>query len=29
MQRLLDPDAVDTHRLSHTVAQRWRRGLSA
>lgn len=29
MQRLLDPDAVDTHRLSHAVAQQWRQTLSA
>ena len=29
MQRLLDPDAVDIQRLSHTVAQQWRRALSA
>ena len=28
MQRLLDPDAVDTQRLSHAVAQQWRRALS-
>ncbi|MFD2419511.1 TetR/AcrR family transcriptional regulator [Amycolatopsis pigmentata] len=29
MQRLLAPDAVDTQRLSRTVAQQWRRALSA
>jgi len=29
MQRLLDPDAVDTQRLSRAVAQQWRQALSA
>jgi len=29
MQRLLDPGAVDTQRLSRAVAQQWRRALSA
>jgi AcrR family transcriptional regulator len=29
MQHLLDPDAVDTQRLSHAVAQQWRQTLSA
>jgi AcrR family transcriptional regulator len=29
MQRLLDPDAVDTRRLSRAVGQQWRRALAA
>jgi AcrR family transcriptional regulator len=29
MQRLLDANAVDAQRLSHTVAQQWRQALSA
>jgi AcrR family transcriptional regulator len=29
MQRLLDPGAVDTRRLSRAVAQQWRRALTA
>jgi len=29
MQRLLDPDAVDTQRLSRAVGQQWRQALSA
>ncbi|WP_405561626.1 TetR/AcrR family transcriptional regulator [Streptomyces sp. NBC_01180] len=29
MQRLLDSDAVDTQRLSRTVAEQWRQALSA
>jgi len=29
LQRLLDPDAVATERLRHTVADQWRRALSA
>ncbi|MET1073303.1 MAG: TetR/AcrR family transcriptional regulator [Umezawaea sp.] len=28
LQRLLDPDAVDTERLRHVVADQWRRALS-
>ena len=29
MQRLLDPDAVDTQRLSRAVGEQWRQALSA
>src|SRR3954468_21902930 len=29
IQRLLDPDAIDTERLRHAVADQWRRALSA